>query len=148
LELPLRFLCEKYFHTVAKVLFANVYLKENDIIVRWHVHPCLQNMFISNNLELNLFQFCVRFSIKIVVIDHCNLIIYDHPIIYKTVKYMYQSENISCCLPGIDILIFSRFIDDLSVASMNPDVTPYKMSWDVNVSPKKNNKEYDTHLLS
>jgi hypothetical protein len=42
--------------------------------------------------------------------------------------HLCQSENSSCCLLGIDILIFSRFIDDLSVASMNPDVIPYKMS--------------------
>jgi hypothetical protein len=72
----------------------------------------------------------------------CNLsFIFDRPIIWKTVIYIVQSDNSTCCILDIDVYRFRRLIVDWSVENVNHYITPRGRSLDINVSSTKTKKK-------
>ena len=65
-------------------------------------------------------------------------LIFDHPVICKTVEEIDQSDNITDLVLDFNTLICVRLIDDWSVEYMNFRVILYVMSLDGSVSPKQN----------
>jgi hypothetical protein len=54
-----------------------------------------------------------------------------------------QETNLTTVL-GVYLVLNSRFVAEWSVENMNPDVSPYRMSLDASVSPKKKKEKKDT----
>jgi len=79
-------------------------------------------------------------------VKSCNLaLIFDQPIISKTVKYINQSDNSSCRIIGSCTLRMCRLLANVSVENMNPGVNLYGIVLDISESTNKN--RYNKNLI-